>query len=337
MPKLNQKVALLLKLTISLGLIIYLVISGGLNLTIIGTALHAHPWLFGLATLLLLIPIMLTSFRWRMLLLAQDSAISFRKTLSLNLIGCFFNVFLPGGTGGDLVKGYYIASIYPNKKTSSITTILVDRFLGLTGLVLLAGLFVLLNPDISFRTTGVIKSFSLAILLLNVIIIFCLVFFLNVPMPYLEKHEEKFSHFPGGGLFLKVYHALRVYRDHQTTIYLALIISMMVHSSIVAMNFIFGQIAGATLSWRYYGVVIPFGLAANSLPLSPGGLGVGEAATEYFFHQVGSPLGGEILVLFHLVSILWGILAGLPMYLLFKKEPRAIMTNQDSLKAEITL
>ena len=81
-----------------------------------------------------------------------------------------------------------------------------------------------------------------------------------------------------------------------------------------------GKVIGSTLSWRFYGVLTPLGLLANALPIAPSGLGVGEAAFEYLYHQVGSSFGGEIIALLRLMSIFWG-LVGLPFYLLVKKNP----------------
>ncbi len=319
----KKYISVIFKICLGVGLIIYLINSGYLNLQLIIEAINSHPWWFLFATCLLFIPVLLTSYRWWLLLLAQDTKISFSKTISLNFIGLFFNLCLPGGTGGDLAKCYYIASIYPDKKTATITTVLIDRFLGLSGLVLVGSISILLNPKISYFAKGPIKIISTTILLLSAGMLIGLVLFLNFPISFIDLYPEKISHLPGGKLIQKFYHAVRIYRNHQSVIYVSLFLSTLVHTTIIIMTIIFGRISGASLSWGFYGVITPLGLLANSLPISPAGLGVGEAVFEYFYNQVNCSLGGEIMALFHLVHIFWGFL-GLPFYLLFKKKPKSL-------------
>ena len=320
MTKCKKNFSIAFKITLGVGLILYLILSGSLNLPSIGQAISLHPWWFLLAVSLLSIPLVLTSIRWRMLLLAQETNITLWKTLSLNFIGLFFNNFLPGGTGGDLAKCYYVASIYPDKKAATITTVLIDRFLGLSGLVLVGGISVLCYPKISLAAKGPIRTMSVSILIVSAAILIGLVLFLNFPVSFLDTYQEKFAHLPGGKLLLKFYHAVRIYRDHQAVLYISLLISILVHTTIIIMTIIFGKIFNAQLSWRMYGVITPLALLANSLPIAPAGLGVGEAASEYLYLKVGCSFGGEFMALFHLVAISWGLL-GFPFYLLFKRKP----------------
>ncbi|MEN8788549.1 MAG: lysylphosphatidylglycerol synthase transmembrane domain-containing protein [Flavobacteriaceae bacterium] len=58
-----------------------------------------------------------------------------RSNAQLYLLGMFYNLFLPGGIGGDAYKGYVIRKTYevPTKKV--VATLLLDR---LSGLLLLA-------------------------------------------------------------------------------------------------------------------------------------------------------------------------------------------------------
>ena len=58
----------------------------------------------------------------------------------LIMIGLFFSLFIPGGTGGDIVKGYYLLKEAPvGRKTSAALSIVMDRLLGLLGIAILAG------------------------------------------------------------------------------------------------------------------------------------------------------------------------------------------------------
>ncbi|MEW5804200.1 MAG: lysylphosphatidylglycerol synthase transmembrane domain-containing protein [bacterium] len=319
MPKLKKSITTIFKIAFASGLIWYLISSGSLNIQSMGKAL-THTFWFSLVTLLMGMLVFITSYRWYLLLLAQGVTISFWKTLSLNFIGMFFNICLPGSTGGDLAKCYYVASIYPDKKASTITTVLIDRILGLTGLILVGGIAVLAYPSISLGGSRILRAFSSTIIIFGLGTVASLIILLNIPVSFMETYLEKSSHLPLRNLLLKFYQALRVYRNKQSVIYFAIFLSTLVHTTIVISSFLIGKIIGSAINWRCYGVITPMGLLAGALPIAPAGLGVGEAAFEYLYQQVNSPIGGEIMALLHMVSIFWG-LVGLPFYLLTKKSP----------------
>ena len=50
----------------------------------------------------------------------------------------FFNAFLLGSTGGDLLKAYYAARETHHRKTEAVVTVLVDRLIGLFSMLALA-------------------------------------------------------------------------------------------------------------------------------------------------------------------------------------------------------
>ena len=58
----------------------------------------------------------LRPFRWQILLRVQKIQLSFPRVAGLFLIGMFYNQFLPGGTGGDIIKSYLLLKETPDKK-----------------------------------------------------------------------------------------------------------------------------------------------------------------------------------------------------------------------------
>ena len=48
------------------------------------------------------------AFRWHVLLKVQRIHLSLPRLSGLFFIGMFYNQFLPGGTGGDIMKSYYL-------------------------------------------------------------------------------------------------------------------------------------------------------------------------------------------------------------------------------------
>ena len=64
--------------------------------------------------------------------------------LKLYLLGMFYNLFLPGGIGGDAYKGYVIKQQYETPTKKIVGILLLDRLSGMLLLCLFAGILVLL-------------------------------------------------------------------------------------------------------------------------------------------------------------------------------------------------
>jgi uncharacterized membrane protein YbhN (UPF0104 family) len=80
--------------------------------------------------------------RWQILLRVQKVRISTLRLGGLVLIGLLFNPFLPGGTAGDAVKIYYLLKETPGKRTQALLAALIDRMIGLIGLIFVAGVLI---------------------------------------------------------------------------------------------------------------------------------------------------------------------------------------------------
>ena len=125
-----------IKIIFAGGLIAWLLTSGRLDMN------EVHRLLFSpfvaLLAFTLLLGFILATYRWHILLRSQNINRPFLETLKLNLIGTFFNLLVPGGVGGDVVKAYYVAHHNPEQKMRAILTIFMDRFLGLFTMVFMA-------------------------------------------------------------------------------------------------------------------------------------------------------------------------------------------------------
>src|SRR5437867_2769579 len=87
--------------------------------------------------------IFLGVIRWQMVMRVHGLDLSFGRTSEISLVAQFFNSFLLGATGGDVLKAYYAARETHHKKTEAVVTVLVDRLLGLFAMLLFAGLMML--------------------------------------------------------------------------------------------------------------------------------------------------------------------------------------------------
>ncbi|MGH7213986.1 MAG: lysylphosphatidylglycerol synthase transmembrane domain-containing protein, partial [Tepidisphaeraceae bacterium] len=119
---------------------------------------------------------LITSYRWHVLLEALDVRMRMARAFAINMVGAFYNTFMPGSTGGDVLKAYYAAKQAPNQRTRAVMSVVVDRAIGLLALIMLGGamaayqFFRINNPaDPTARACRQVAVGSAAILVLVVV------------------------------------------------------------------------------------------------------------------------------------------------------------------------
>ncbi|MHB8522098.1 MAG: lysylphosphatidylglycerol synthase transmembrane domain-containing protein [Limisphaerales bacterium] len=98
------------------------------------------PVAFAVSVLWMGLTVMLGVFRWRMVLRVQGLDLPVSRATEISFVAQFFNSFLLGSSGGDLMKAYYAARETHHKKTEAVVAVFVDRLLGLFAMLLFAGL-----------------------------------------------------------------------------------------------------------------------------------------------------------------------------------------------------
>ncbi|WP_296703017.1 lysylphosphatidylglycerol synthase transmembrane domain-containing protein [Algoriphagus sp.] len=104
-----------------------------------------------------------TAFRLNRYFRTIDLLISERLNLKLYLIGMFYNLFLPGGIGGDGYKVYLLNKQFKTPVKKLIQASLLDRLGGLVAIIfLLFGLFLLVDIQVSFFETSLWNGLMVA-------------------------------------------------------------------------------------------------------------------------------------------------------------------------------
>src|SRR2546428_6483044 len=100
-----------------------------------------QAWLAWLAAALAIyfVNVLVSIWRWHVLLHAQDVDVGARSLLGSFLVALFFNNFLPSNIGGDVIRIGETARP-AGSKTVATLVVLADRVLGLMALVLVAAL-----------------------------------------------------------------------------------------------------------------------------------------------------------------------------------------------------
>jgi len=78
------------------------------------------------------------AWRWRLLLAVQGIIVPRMRIWTLTLIGLFFHFVIPGGSGGEVVRTFYLIREVQGRKRGVVLSVLMDLILNLFGVVILA-------------------------------------------------------------------------------------------------------------------------------------------------------------------------------------------------------
>lgn len=134
-PKLFNVIKLLLKVGFSAFALYYVAKKLDLDALLI-TVKNISFSLILLAGVLLIGSILLAAMRLNTLFKAMPLHVSTTANLKLYWLGLFYNLFLPGGVGGDGYKIFLINKYHKRPVKSLIGVILSDRFSGLAVIVI---------------------------------------------------------------------------------------------------------------------------------------------------------------------------------------------------------
>jgi uncharacterized protein (TIRG00374 family) len=235
----------------------------------------AHPGLLALAVVACLATIPIAGLRWHILLRSQGLVLHLWQTIRIVAMGAFFATFLPGSAGGDIVRGVYIYQASHGRRTSALLSIFIDRLIGVIAFVFFGMFATLTRPWSSF---GPLEYGIFAMTALFIAMIVVLFFF--------GHRIAQFVNFIFRGRSLRWTHiiddageALHQYSREWRSTLLALAVSIVI---VFLVAFSIVVIAMATqfggLNAVEYGIAGVYAMIANSLPFTPGGLGIGEGA-----------------------------------------------------------
>ncbi|HKP95658.1 MAG TPA: lysylphosphatidylglycerol synthase transmembrane domain-containing protein [Fibrobacteria bacterium] len=295
-----------------------LIRSGALDPALVGQAFVAHPWLCLCAFLsYLFVVVMPAGLRWFLLIRQAGLKADPGRVFSLQMIGLFFNSLIPGGTGGDLIKGYYLFKEHDAREQSlALTSIAMDRFIGLYSLLCVAMAMTLANHGL-WKDSPSLKLNSLFYAGVFLAFTGLIAFFFSPWSARLLEHP-KMHRVPGGRFLRGLSQSLLVYRSRPSGLLLPLALGILVDCGLILLYYFSALSLGMDLPLAVHGFVVPTLTMINGIPISPSGLGVGEAAGKMIYGNLGvTQGGGEVLALVH-ICILAMSLSGAPFYFLYR-------------------
>ena len=268
----------------------------------------------------------LSAMRWQMLLRVQGITLSWARVFLLMLIGIFFNFFIPGGTGGDVVKIFYLLKETPGQRSMALLSVLVDRILGLLGLAVLAGVLIgarwswlTSNPQTAqFVWPGVI------------ILIFTIggIHFSWIVARHGLVHKLP-ARFPWRDKLADLALGYTVYGRAWRTSLVCIVISVAAHVGYFMVFYCAARsLAHDQIRIPTFGelcTIMPIVNVLTAMPISVGGLGVRENLFNVFLGQLCG-VNEEVAVvtssLGYFLTLCWGLLGGV-LYLFYRPTEHA--------------
>ena len=287
----NKKIAILLKVTVSLGLITLLVNQVDFN-KIVNILKNVDITMIVYALILLIIQVFIATTRWQSVLKCQKIMLDYKNTLQILWSGLFFNQAMPSSVGGDVIRGYYLKKQGLTLGRATLG-VLMDRLFGMIGLVLLVLaslplLFELVDDPIA-RTGVLFIAVGISLALLFIF--------------FTDKLPGNFSHLKViRGLYSLSQNARHCIAKHYNGI-IILLISILIHliSVFAVMTMSIGL--GLSIEWGGFLLMVPLVGLMMVVPISIAGWGVREGVMVVGFGYLGVAPEAALAL-----SILYGLL-----------------------------
>ena len=320
MPKLPKFLVPLLKFGLASLLIFWMVRRGKLNLGDVAGALHRWPDLL-LIALLYYACLTLISLRWHGLLMAEKIPIRFAETCSLTMIGQLFNFLIPSSVGGDIVKAYYLAGYTEDNKTRALTTILIDRILGLMVLLLMATVGALWNLPLVLGNRPV-AAFCMTVSAITIAGLAGLALAVYFSISINRILQRMADRIPRLSVLVRMFQVLETYRRNPSVLPMVIAINLPT-PVLVTISFALAlhSLALPEVPFRLLLLIVPVGLVSLALPVTPAGIGVGQVAFYSLFQSFVNGRGVDGSAAFTVYQFMTVVLflSGLVPYLRHKR------------------
>jgi uncharacterized membrane protein YbhN (UPF0104 family) len=275
----------------------------------------ANPYLLILCLLIFPVTFLITTYRWHALLEALDIHIGLGRTFVLNMVGAFYNTFMPGSTGGDVLKAYY-ASKHTNHRMRAVLSVIIDRVIGLLALIILGGVMASIqywrSPTPDDPATRACRRVAIGSGLILLGVVGGMMVFFTPILRRLFGVDYILAKLPMQKLVQNAIQVMKIYKRRPALVLWALLITFPVHITVVISAMLAGMAFGLPLPSLYYFVVVPVIVLAGAIPISPQGAGVMEFFAINLTKQYGVTVGQAfaLTMSIRLVQMAWNLTGG---------------------------
>ena len=323
----NPAVRIFLKLLITLSILFYLFSKLDLHI-ILKLLTRSNLWILLLSFIIFSSRNIFGAFRNKVLLAFKKFDFSVFTLTKLYFIGFFFNLFLPTVVGGDIARGYYLYK-YSGGKEEAISSILVERALGILALMFLSFFSVIFASLYGFNViTNNLMKF--------IFISFGAGFLISLLFFY-KKTEQYFERILPSIILTKFKSPVNVirnvieYNKSPAVLLNAFILSIVFQFFSIISTYLISLAMGCTTSFLYFLILLPVVWLVSMIPITINGLGLREGSFVFLFSTTGmsKEMAMTISILWLAQTVLLGVLGGV----IFLLEGSSISTikNYNSL------
>ncbi len=269
----------LAKIAISILLLWLLIHSAQIKMDLFATLIQ-QPILFFEVILLFLLMIVIGAWRWYILNSAQGIHLGFYKSVFATYVGAAFNNLLPSGVGGDVVRLSYVFKQAPQKKNEAVLTVFSDRVLGFLAIFITICFVGIANIHFISHQPRVFYLFLFcAAFCIGTLTIFILCIWLSNRIQLSAWLYKRLGNHSWSKPIISFFETLSIFRVEKMVVVKGLMISVVVQLLMtVAITMIANMMGLPAVAFSSYIIAMGITQIVNLIPLTPGGVGVGEIA-----------------------------------------------------------
>ncbi|MCK4629633.1 MAG: flippase-like domain-containing protein [Sedimentisphaerales bacterium] len=245
------------------------------------------------AVLLYFVAQTLLASRWVLLLRVQGIYISQFQAIRLTYMGLFYNNFMPGAVGGDLLKGWYITHhSEKHLRVEAAVTVFVDRLIGLIGMILVAGIASLfISPELGPQMdSGQRLQIRWLVWLIFLAMVAGSTIFLSRHVRRVLMISHILQKLPFEKALRQIDDAIRIYRHHKQVVLISLLLTALIQGlSIVAIWLLTRSLHLEKVTFVQCLIIMPVIWVISAAIPVPGGIGIIENCVKYLFCLVINP------------------------------------------------
>ena len=160
-----------LQIAVTIGLLWWVFHDPERRREMLDAAKLANVWWLAAGVLVFFLCTIVATARWKILLAVQDINMTWLRTWQLFMIGMFFNLFMLGSTGGDVVKMFLTMREAKENKAAALLSVFMDRVIGMLALIFLSVGFLYFRYDLLNHAEGSSTLLNLLLWLLGAALI----------------------------------------------------------------------------------------------------------------------------------------------------------------------
>ncbi len=226
------------------------------------------------AVLLWPLSLLIVSLRWKIILKEYEINLSLSESFDMNWISSFFSNFLPTSIGGDSYRFLRINNLFEGRKKEILSSILIDRGIGLVGMLIISCFFGLLFWE---KIVGeeVLLIIYLGVICFTIVIII-IIFYPSLPVLNKEYSVNIFNQAKD------LYNLLASFK-HNGVLVTVTILSVLFYMINIFATYLAFSAFDSTVSLLLLGFLIPIIGLSELVPISINSMGIKEGFAMFIF------------------------------------------------------